>query len=84
MILNCPCNFEGNLVYSNSQIRIPKGSQNQKTNENACFRDFNPSNLDLTIAPRSRIIPSPFWRCLFPIFPIKNKKLTKHALTCFL
>ena len=73
-----------NLVYSNSQIRIPRGSKKSEDHEHRSFQDYDPSNLDLTSAPWSRIMPSRFGKCLFNIFSIKiNRKWPKHALIIF-
>ena len=58
--LGFSCMVESNLVYPNSKIRVPKGSKNMNIMGKSRFFDFNPSNLDLTSAPCSRIMLSLF------------------------
>ena len=46
-------------------------SKNPTSNEHRSHEDFNPSTLDLTSAPWSRMMLSPFWKIPFSIFWIK-------------
>ena len=78
-----PLLFQSSSVYSNSQIRFPKGSENQKFMKTEVFGIFN---LDLTGAPWSRIIPPLGWKCVFnrvSIKLIKKWKSTSIIFQCF-
>ena len=58
--------FENTLVYSNPQIRVPRAPENLKIMN----VDFNPSNLELTDAPRNRTMPTPSWKYLLHLKPM--------------
>ena len=59
------------------QNKGSQGSQKSRSHENRGFRDFNdfnPLNLDLTSAPRGRIMPPPIWKYLSHICSVKKSK----------
>ena len=55
-----------------SRIMVGDISNELKNHENLGTGDFNVSRVDLTSAPWSRIMRSPFWKTLFKTFPIKT------------
>ena len=67
------------LVYSNPQRRVSRGSTNQKIMK-SMFSGRQSVKFWLTGAPRSRIIPTPIWKNISHLFSIRiARKWRTHA-----